>query len=492
MNVLSQAAVFAGNLLLTPVIVRGLGEDGYGVYSLLWVVVSYLNLLGFGTGAAAQRFTAQQPDRAALGRVSPLLRKAVLLTVVLTSLGGLVLFALRNRIAAGVLNLDPAMAPVGSWVLACAAASGPAYCLMQLGISILAGQERFGAFAALSAMQSLAALIIGAALIRLGFGLAEIAGWLVGVWYALAAVSLLLVRGSLLEPGEPPTEARSSEFFSFSFKSFGAQLLWALTYQSDRLLVGSLLTMSQLGFYSLAAGMAQKFNTLCLAVSSAAFPILTQLHGAGEEERLRRFYLKTTELSLFLSLPIAILSFVLAPRFLMIWLGSKFSLVCTWPFRALVVANTVYLLMFIPSAVATGQGAPQFAAYLNLGRILALAVLWPVLIPRFGIVGAALGMLGAEAVVSPIFLWRINRSAMKVGWWEYLKEACYRPAVAGLALAGLGYAVHGYIWGWLGLFATGAAGLALYWAVAYALLDPDARALVERRVRSKLALLARP
>lgn len=491
MNVLSQAAVFAGNLLLTPIIVRGLGEDGYGVYSLLWVVVSYLNLLGLGTGAAAQRFTAQQADRSALGKISPLLRKAVLLTIVLTSLGGLVLYVLRNRIASGVLNLDPAMAPVGAWVLACAAASGPAYCLMQLGISVLAGQERFGAFAALSAMQSLAALIVGAALIRLGFGLREIAGCLVGVWYALAAASLLLVRKGILEPGEPTPQERSSEFFSFSLKSFGAQLLWAVTYQSDRLIIGSLLTMSQLGFYSLAAGMAQKFNTLCLAVSSAAFPILTQLHGAGEEERLRRFYLKTTELSLFLSLPIAILSFVLAPRFLMIWLGSKFSLVCTWPFRALVVANTAYLLMFIPSAVATGQGAPQFSAYLNLGRILALAVLWPVLIPRFGILGAAVGMFGAEAVISPLFLWRIHRMALKVGWWEYLKEGCYRPVTAGLALAGLGYAVHGHIWGWRGLFGTGAAGLALYWAVAYALLDPDSRSLIEQRVRSKLSVFAR-
>src|SRR5581483_12206046 len=58
LHFLGQFAVIAANLLLTPLIVHGLGADGYALYTFMWTLCGYLIVLNTGTSTTIQRYGA--------------------------------------------------------------------------------------------------------------------------------------------------------------------------------------------------------------------------------------------------------------------------------------------------------------------------------------------------------------------------------------------------------------------------------------------------
>lgn len=294
----------------------------------------------------------------------------------------------------------------------------------------------------------------------------------------MAVVSLWAVRGAISAPGRgKPKDLK--EYASFSLKGFLGQAIWVVTFQGDRAFIGALLPLTQVGFYAVASGIASKFNTLCSVVGSIAFPILSELHGTGQEERLRRLYLKVTQLSLFLIIPVSILVVVLAPQFLTLWLGESFSREGTWPLRVLVLANLAYVAIYLPSYLASSKGAPHWAGFQQAAKTVLLILLWVLWIPRWGILGAAAGLAVAEWTATPLFIGYVHRRMLGLGWWEFRKGACWRPVVTGLVLAVCGLAVHGSIGSWLALFLHAAVGGSVYFSVGCLLLDADSKKLLK-------------
>ncbi len=485
-NLLGQGAVLAANLLITPYLVARLGSDGYGLYTLMWTLAGYLMVLNFGTVVAVQKFCAQHLGCGPGGPLGGLLRRTLAFELAMALIGGALLWSARAWISGSFLKISPELAPKASSVFAFVAASAAPYFALQFALNVLYGTQRFKAWNLLTTLQSLAVSLCALALLSLGHGIRAVAASFLFSHAALAAAGLWLVRDTLLQKSRPdPRENR--EFIRFSGKSLASYLMWIVTFQGDRVFIGSLLPLSQIGFYAVSSTLAQKFNMLCGAVTAAAFPLLTELHGRGEEERLRRLYLKGTELSLFLILPISVLSFALAPQFMTLWLGADFSAASTWPFRLLVLANLAYLATYLPNSAAIGRGFPELSAYLMGAKALVVLLLWPLVIPRWGILGAAAGLLAAEWLVVPVFLTFVHRRHLGLTWAEFLDQGCRRPFLSALVLAAVSLAFHGQVQGWAGLLCFGGAGLALYWGAGYAVMEENDRRILRDWSRAKLS-----
>ena len=55
----SLAVGYLVSMVFTPVMIRMLGQNEYGLYTLVLSIASYLNLLNFGFGASYMRFYAR-------------------------------------------------------------------------------------------------------------------------------------------------------------------------------------------------------------------------------------------------------------------------------------------------------------------------------------------------------------------------------------------------------------------------------------------------
>lgn len=485
LHLLGQAAVLAATLAWTPVIVGRLGADGYGVYVLLSLLMSYLMLLNAGSSEAVQRYTAVLSAKGAAGVLSFLLRRVLAFQALMGLAGVGLLLSSRAWMTRSLLHVGPGAVGEATSVLAWGAVTVPAFFLLQFALSVLYGAQRFALYQAFSALQVVGVTGCAAAVLWRGAGLRETAIVFFVVHALLAAAAAGCVRRELSVPEERPSSEAAREFAGFSAKSWLGQLLWAAMSQGDRVFVGAMLPVSQLGYYSICTGLSRRFNILCGAVASVVLPIFSELHGRGEEPRFRRLYLKATELSLFFVLPLAVLSFALAPQFLSLWLGYEFSERGTWPLRFLILANLFNLTTIIPCYAVYSRGMPQWSGYMQGLRASLVLVLWPLLVPRFGILGAAAGALVAEACVAPFFLGWVNHR-LGVGWAGFWSEACRRPVLAGSVLLSGALLVHARASSWAGLILLGAAGALLFYGIGYRLLDREARQMLHALLREKL------
>ncbi len=488
LNLFVQAAILAVNLVATPIIVGHLGADGYALYTLMFTMMNYLSLLNLGTSQAATTFTAQR----GLGEGSPvpaLIRRSALLQLGAAAAGGLALYVSREYLTRLFIQDSPQALFAAPRVFACVAVAAPLYFLSTLGNSVLYGLQRFSAFNLFLFFQSVL-VAIGAALLahfRLG-GLREIALCFVAAHALLAAGVFAPLRKALSISSEPPSRIDTKAFVRFSLQAQLTTLAVLLISQGDRFFVASLLPLAQVGYYAVSSSLAQKFNQFCVAVAAMAFPLFAELHGSGQQERLRRFYLKTMELMLFINLPLSILSFVLIPQFMTLWLGQDFSLASTWPFRVLLFANLGYLVSFMPMQLATSKGHPHLFAVFQAVKAALVLLLWTALIADWGILGAAAGLFIGEMIVTPVFVGYIHRRLLGVSWKEFWTQACYRPATAAVGLAAIGLATHGRVGSWGEMIAFAAAGLAAYFVVGYRLLDSEAKTLLKEWLRVRLRL----
>ena len=485
-HLFGQLAVLAVNLLATPIIVHGLNTDGYALYTFMWTLCGYLILLNLGTSTTIQRYTAVLLGRDDSPSLSFLLRRLLLLHAVMGALGGVSLAAAGPWIIRLLLHTHGAVLDAAYPVLLWVALASPFYFVLQFALNLLYGEQRFGVYNAFLALQTVIIAAGAAGLVMLRHGLPEIAAFFAAANAALALAALWTARAPLLLPERPISAADRREIASFSLKNLANLVLWTFIFQGDRVFVGSMLPLSQLGYYVVPAALMQKLNMLSGAVVATTFPMIAELHGRSEEERLRRLYLKSAELSLFLLLPLSIITFVLAPQFLTVWLGGPFSQWATWPMRLMLIANLIYFSVLLPSNIATSKGYPEAWIYLQSGKTVLLLCAWPLLIPRFGIVGAAGGSLAAEILCAPLFIHEVHRRFLDLGWTTFLKESCVRPAIAGACLLALGLSVHTRADTWPKLILSGAAGSTLYLAVGYRLLDADARGLLWDWIRRKI------
>ncbi len=484
-NLVGQGAVFILSFLLTPWLVGKLGAGGYGFYTLIWSLLSYALIFNFGSFYAAQHFTSKwQEISARRGDLAFFLRKTFLYVLGSGTAVAILVFNARDIIARHFLH-GPFSAS-GSTVFALVSLSIPFYFMAQFFFNLLWGLKRFSIANAFLAFQAI--LITGGAslLVYFGFQMKAIAILFIFSQLLLSLAGLFLVYPLFLRPSLSALAKDRKDYLSFAVKSALPLIFVTLVSQGDRAAVGFCLSLTQLGYYSLSASLAQKFNSISASVAAVSFPILSELVGKGEEERLRRIYLKASELSFFALFPLSIFSFILIPQFMSLWLGVNFSQACTWPFRMLVIANLLNLSIYMPNQIASARGNPHWVSYAWILKFAFLFPLWFVLIPRWGILGAAAGMLIAEVLVAGPFLIRINALTLKLGFFEFLSSSILRPAISSLALGVFGFFFHALIGSWMGLIGFSLLGLLVYLGVSYLLIDADAKTLLIQEIALKI------
>jgi O-antigen/teichoic acid export membrane protein len=159
----------------------------------------------------------------------------------------------------------------------------------------------------------------------------------------------------------------------------------------DRLIIGSLISMSAVTFYAIPYELVARVKALPNALMTTAFPEFSAAAGNSNDGRIRMLVCRSVKYILASVGLLSILLFVYAPDILDIWLGPDFKEKSAVVFRILVVGVFINSLSFIPFNLLQGIGRPDLPAKFHLMELpMYLALMW-VLIAKLGITGAALG-----------------------------------------------------------------------------------------------------
>ena len=208
--------------------------------------------------------------------------------------------------------------------------------------------------------------------------------WSVGLYVTAAAVLVFaksVVKQESVEPG--PSDL---EILNFSGRASLNNIITFLNARIDSILVITFLGVSGFGIYSMATGIAEFLYSLSQAFATAiARPI-----GVSDFSVSATFTAKAVRLNTIAVAVVSLALFVLAPLLIGKIYGRPF-LPAAAPLRILLIGVVIFSSVRMLNAFFTYQlGRPIFSVYLMTAVTVIQAIGCLVLIPRFGLSGAAL------------------------------------------------------------------------------------------------------
>src|SRR5213593_3903857 len=436
--------------ILTPFIIHRLGTEACGTWALITSITGYLGLLVLGVPMASVRYFSEYvagDDRPRLNEaVASCTGLYIAMGVMALVLSGLlfVFFDTTYAIPAG-LRLE---ARVSFALAALAVASG---FVAMLPEAVMAAHHDF-------VIRN--AFVIGILLVRFGLTIGLLV--LTPSFVVLAAVQIIgpaidfTVCLLLVQRRYPGVRIGLSSFqwdvvrkiFSFSIYVLVLNAAGRLALQTDPLVIGATLGVSQIPYYAVA----NNFVVYALEfIAAVVMPTTTRLKTQGRLAELRAIFLRWSKIAFCLTMIVGLFLIVLGPRFIGWWIDSTFEGPAGEVLQILMISSLIFLpVRGVALPVLMGLGKPVLPSLTFLGAGVLNLALSLVLARPLGLAGVALGTAIPNVLFAAVVLTLACRE-LGIGLFEYVRYVVPRtvlgalPVLVALLWFKLGLAVQSLI-----------------------------------------------
>lgn len=392
LNLVGHVIPLVVGLATIPYVVRGLGNEGFGILSIAWVLLGYFSLFDLGLGRATTKFVAEALGRGELHRLPGLVWTSLGSQLLLGLIGSLILGAFVPVLVDRILKIPPALlheTKLSFWLLA---ASLPIVLATTALRSVLESAQRFDLVNYVKVPANISVFLLPAIALALGLRLPGIILLLVlsrlgatGAYLALCLrVFPALRRDFLFDLGLLRPLIAYGGWITVS------GVVSPLLMNVDRFVIGALVSMAAVGYYTVPAEIVGRLTIFPGSLAVTLFPAFSSLNACGAKERLERLYARSTKFLLLALGPVLTLIAVFAEEILRFWLGADFASKSTPVLQILALGVLINSLAGIAFTYIQGLGRPDLTAKIHLLELpLYAGVLW-LLVGHMGIAGAAL------------------------------------------------------------------------------------------------------
>lgn len=370
MQMLQLAAVGGSAVVLT----RAAGAEGLGRYTLL-SLIAYLAALAAGAGISWSAIHhVGSGKHAVVDVVSTVMGVALLSTLVAE-----VVVASVFLIAAHSYFREVTTVQLGLTLLAICGLP-----LNTAAASLLLGTNRPALYAGLNAIQFGTAFAIQLVLAAVGAlsATSAIAGWCVGIALSLVIGLAQLNRHAALRIGIKRSVLM--DLAGFGFKGYLANIATFMNYRIDSLLLNGYLGVAAVGYYSVAVALAEATWYVANATSLVMFPLVSSVSRA-EADRLTPKVCRNTLLAT--AVTAAVLALVARPLISILFTPAMSPALNA--LRLLLPGVVALSAGKVMASYLSGIGKPGYATWISGANVLLTVALDVLLIPPFGIAGAA-------------------------------------------------------------------------------------------------------
>ena len=314
-----------------------------------------------------------------------------------------------------------------------------------LGSSVIGGMvlgfQKFRANALISI--AFTVVMYSAIVILLQFSvspLVVVVGWTAG--YSLGALLYSIHVIGRIEGKKSSAKAVSVRtIIDYSLPLFISSLLvYGATYM-DRFVVSFFLNLSEMGIYNFSLLIVSALAILISPFSTILLPKLSELYGRGDVENLRLYSSKAIELLLVFYIPVSLLVAAISPSILLFLANPSYL-----PGHIPITVITIINALFIPSNIlAVSLQAVRKTRIFLLSSSLALIsnfIISILLIPRFGINGAALGFSSIYIMAFAVTYYY----SRKYGTAYFEKGKVAKIMLSGAIMFSVVFALQMYYW----------------------------------------------
>jgi O-antigen/teichoic acid export membrane protein len=402
------------SLILSVALARKLGPEQYGSYSFaLWLIGLGALLSNMGISVASTKFIAEYQgakDKIGLQWVVRATLRSRVLVAVLIAIG---IVPISMLLMAG-----DAGSAVRYYPFFISLALVP-YALHQAFQGILKGFQRYEYSALALTVGFLVKTVVAIALVLLGYGIVHLLAVEVVAWALAAALGLVFLRRLVKGPfskqdSSPPREAKKNLARFAVIASVLLLVDFIMLDRSEIFFIKLFRPDEEVGFYSLAFAMAH-YPMLLIpgALGSVLMPAISEQFGRGDKARLEAIYVTSARYLMMLSFPVAAGGIVMARPLVVALFGEEYTPMVL-PTQILIAGGAGGAVSLVTSGAIWGTNRPHYFLAMSLFKVPANIIACLVLIPLYGMKGAAWAQWAA-APAWIVTLWYVS-TRLKIGW----------------------------------------------------------------------------
>ncbi len=385
----SQLGMLVGGVLITVLIARSLGPSGKGIFTLtMSVATTITTLVHFSISAGNAHYCGRQPEMR-----SAMVGNSIALALIWGGLvtGACALF-LRGEWVRHLAGLDQRL-----WWMALVAVIP--LLLLEFSNGLVIGMDRIRRFSLITLGQEIALLIGLAVLVLRGAMSPHTAVALCVTMTLLGGLFMLFHAISQLESAPYVDSAAFIKVVGMSIPSHVAYLFATLRLRADPVLIAMFLQSADVGYYSIATAMVAALRYLPNAIYIVLLPLVS---GRGDEAG-NEFTPVIVRLVFGLVVLAAFFLGLTGKWLISTFVGERY-LPALPALLLLLPGATIYSLAIMLSGDLMGRGRPQYGLIVSTVAFFANILAYILLIPRFGIAGAAAASSVTSAFAGLMFL----------------------------------------------------------------------------------------
>jgi O-antigen/teichoic acid export membrane protein len=456
------------SFVATPIIVRTLGNEDYGIYALVLGFIGYS--FTFSIGRAITKYIAEYRANGESEKIRDVVSATFFINIIVGVFGVLLICLLANWLVRDVFKI--AADAQEKTILAMYLASAIIFLTMltQVFSAVLQGIQRFDVYSKIFNASSFALLSGNLILAYMGYGLLALLFWNLLIICIFCAVYAFIAKKLLPEFGISFRFGRESLklVLHYSLGIIGYQILANLLLLFERGWITRHLGAESLTYYVVPMSLGMYIHGFISSLMLVIFPLASELK--NDKPKLLRLYTKATKIVSLLVVFLGTTLIVENKFFLALWMGENFAANSS----DLLILHTITFglaaVLTVSWQMTEGLGFPNYNFAVFAICLVVSVVLMVILTDRFGNYGiAAARLAGFAAIFFSIFYvekWFFNK--IQIGFWlrltGILAIAAFFVALVEMLI------IHNLPLGWL-TFVLSAASGGLVFCAALWLLD---------------------
>ena len=435
-NYLRFAVNVVAMFLMTPFIIRHIGRDAFGIWSLVFSILGIFALLDCGLSTTIVKAVADCHADGDTERRNKLLSTISVLYAVLSIISTLAILVVSlcvgHLVPAGA---DRHVTVAILWILALRVV----ILALPLGVyrDVLFGEQRI---ATVNVVQIASTVVYS---LWTWYALVRHGGLMAMAWINLAAMvceySAYVILAYRLVPRLRVSWLIASaesirRELGFSVAQLVVNTASLVRLRTDPVIVKAFLSLESVSVYTIALRIAESVLLLSKQITNIFAPMVARMHRQGDASGIRKILLSGAKLAFAASLAISLPICLLAKPLIQCWVGPEFA--PAGPVLVvLLCAMSLVILQMAACSVLTMSGHHKLTARadvcgiaINLGVSVALA-------HRLGIVGIAVGTLVSTILVDVLFVVGSACRIYGISYYNYVRLVVLPMVLPGIASA---------------------------------------------------------
>jgi len=411
----------AVSLITTPYIVHKLNTDIYGIYVLAISLMGMLSFLDLGFGQGIIKFVSHYEAKKDFKRISQIINTTLMINVVMGLFGGLVIFSFSEFLSRKVFKVKSEQIELAVNSFKIVSVGFVLNLISSTFSNIPKAIQRYDIPVKIQNTVWFLSIISSVLILYLGYGLVEMLTFYI-IFQFLGLISYFWFSKKLIHNLKLSLKFNKDifkEIFGFSIYNAINSITGNIVFRVDKMIIAYSLGTSAVTYYQIPFTMSQMANSFVSSVTQFLFPAVSFLNSAGEKDKLKQIYIKSTKYVIAFSLIIFSGLVLFGKPFLKIWIGKEISEIS---YPLLVIISLVFFFSSISNVgyyYYSGLGFSKINMISSFVGAIAYVISAIILIPAFNLKGAAFSFIFI-LLPYPVYIYVLNK-VINFSQIEYLK-----------------------------------------------------------------------